>query len=231
MSIFPLEKHEISQERESMKKVYLLVLLTGFLSVPLLAQQHIVYVNLKNLLAQKGDTVTTLRIEKRSKSQILLTGGADYRITAGDNELLCHVLKKRCFAVLSDRGDLYLNCRKLRYKRLRFGGWFAPAVRLGNNIYFSAMPVGSVVGSLFVGEEDQKLGGQVGDALATSGLVNKRVCYELNGETGKVDFVGKERMLQLLEGYPEWRQAYLKENSQESKSTFKYIMMLKEAKE
>lgn len=34
----------------------------------------------------------------------------------------------------------------------------------------------------------------MGDALAASSLVTKRVCYELNGETGKIDFVGKEKM-------------------------------------
>ncbi|MEI3443278.1 MAG: DUF6563 family protein [Bacteroides thetaiotaomicron] len=40
-------------------------------------------------------------------------------------------------------------------------------------------------------------------------LVTKRVCYELNGETGKIDFVGKEKMAQLLEKHPEWKSAYL----------------------
>ena len=37
------------------------------------------------------------------------------------------------------------------------------------------------------------------------------VCYELNGETGKVDFLGKDKMLQLLKNYPELKQAYLKD--------------------
>ena len=199
-----------------MKKGCILCLLISVISLPLIAQ-NIIYSNLKELLAQHGDTTAVLRVEKRSRNQIVLTGGADYRITAGDDELMCRRLKKRCFAV---------NCRKLRYKKLRFGAWYAPAVQLGKNIYFCAMPLGSVIGGNFVEEDDVKLGGNIGDALAASSLVTKRVCYELNGETGKVDFLGKDKMLQLLKNYPELKQAYLKDDSQEAKHTFKYLLEL-----
>ncbi len=209
-----------------MKKGCILCLLISVISLPLIAQ-NIIYSNLKELLAQHGDTTAVLRVEKRSRNQIVLTGGADYRITAGDDESMCRRLKKRCFAVRDEKGDLYLNCRKLRYKKLRFGAWYAPAVQLGKNIYFCAMPLGSVIGGNFVEEDDVKLGGNIGDALAASSLVTKRVCYELNGETGKVDFLGKDKMLQLLENYPELKQAYLKDDSQEAKHTFKYLLELR----
>ena len=205
-----------------MKKGCILCLLISVISLPLIAQ-NIIYSNLKELLAQHGDTTAVLRVEKRSRNQIVLTGGADYRITAGDDESMCRRLKKRCFAVRDEKGDLFLSCRKLRYKKLRFGAWYAPAVQLGKNIYFCAMPLGSVIGGNFVEEDDVKLGGNIGDALAASSLVTKRVCYELNGETGKVDFLGKDKMLQLLKNYPELKQAYLKDDSQEAKHTFKYL--------
>ena len=191
-----------------MKKGCILCLLISVISLPLIAQ-NIIYSNLKELLAQHGDTTAVLRVEKRSRNQIVLTGGADYRITAGDDESMCRRLKKRCFAVRDEKGDLYLNCRKLRY------------------IYFCAMPLGSVIGGNFVEEDDVKLGGNIGDALAASSLVTKRVCYELNGETGKVDFLGKDKMLQLLKNYPELKQAYLKDDSQEAKHTFKYLLELR----
>ena len=162
-----------------MKKGYILWLLISVISLPVVAQ-NIIYSNLKELMAQDGDTLAVLRVEKRSRSQILLTGGADYRITAGNDESMCRQLKKRCFAVRTSEGDLF----------------------------------------------DVKLGGNVGDALAASSLVTKRVCYELNGETGKIDFVGKEKMAQLLEKHPEWKKAYLTKDSQEAKHTFKYLQML-----
>ena len=207
-----------------MKKLWIICLLS-IVGLPLVAQ-NIVYSNLKDLLAHDGDTVTALKIEKRTKNNISLSGGADYKISADTDKSLCKYLKKRCFAVRDEKGNLYLNCRKLRYKKLRFGAWYAPAVQLGKNIYFCAMPLGSVIGGNFVEEDDVKLGGNIGDALAASSLVTKRVCYELNGETGKVDFLGTDRMLQLLKNYPELKQAYLKDDSQEAKHTFKYLLEL-----
>ena len=94
-----------------MKKGCILCLLISVISLPLIAQ-NIIYSNLKELLAQHGDTIAVLRVEKRSRNQIVFTGGADYRITAGDDESMCRRLKKRCFAVRDEKGDLYLNCRK-----------------------------------------------------------------------------------------------------------------------
>lgn len=210
-----------------MKKVSILLLLLSVISLPLIAQ-NIIYSNLKELLTQDGDTVAVLRIERRSRNQIVLTGGADYRITAGDDESIGKRLKKRCFAVRDENGNLYLNCRKLRYKKLRFGAWYAPAVQLDNRIYFCAMPLGSVVGGHFIEEDDVKLGGNIGDALAASSLVTKRVCYELNAVTGKIEFLNKDKMLDLLKKYPELKQAYLKDNSQEAKHTFKYLLILRD---
>ncbi|WP_077153004.1 DUF6563 family protein [Bacteroides bouchesdurhonensis] len=212
-----------------MKRRYILWLLLGAISLPSIAQ-NVIYSNLKQLLTQDGDTVAVLRVEKRSRNQIVLSGGADYRITVAEDESMCRLLKKRCFAVRTNEGDLYVNCRKLRYKKLRFGAWYAPAVQLGNNIYFCAMPLGSKIGENFVEADDVKLGGNVGDALAASGLVTKRVCYVLNGETGKIDFLGQEEMLKLLKKYPDWKEAYLNEGSQEAENTFKYLLMLQKQK-
>ncbi len=208
----------------NMKKWYIMLLIS-VCSLPVVAQ-NIIYSNFKELLAQQGDTLPSLQVEKRSRNQVVLSGGADYRITAGDDESMRRLLKKRCFAVQMENGELYINCRKLRYKKLRFGGWYAAALRLGNNIYFRAMPVGSVIGGEFVDEDDAKLGGSVGNALATSSLVTHRVYYELNGETGKVDYVGQEKMLLLLKGHPKWKEEYLREDSQEARVTGKYLLRL-----
>lgn len=77
-----------------MKKRCILCLLMSVIGLPLIAQ-NIIYSNLKELLAQEGDTVAALRIEKRSKNQIVLTGGADFRITASDEP--CAAVKKTLF--------------------------------------------------------------------------------------------------------------------------------------
>lgn len=63
----------------------------ALLALPCSAQQ-IMYSNLKELVEDRGDTVTILKVEKRSKNQIYLMGGADYRIEAEDNSGLCRYL-------------------------------------------------------------------------------------------------------------------------------------------
>ena len=49
-----------------MKKLWIICLLS-IVGLPLVAQ-NIVYSNLKDLLAHDGDTVTALKIEKRTKN-------------------------------------------------------------------------------------------------------------------------------------------------------------------
>lgn len=208
-----------------MKRWWLLGILALLLVLPGAAQQ-VMYSNLKGLVEGRGDTVTTLKVEKRSKNQIYLMGGADYRIMADDNPGLCRYLKSRCYAVQIDT-SLYVNCRKMRYKRYRFGQWYAPALWLKEKIYFCAQPVGQAATSTMTPDDATRLGGQVGDAINASGLVHARVYYELNPETGKSEFVGRERMLQLLEEYPELRAGFEKETSEAAEVIGRYLRALR----
>ena len=128
---------------------------------------------------------------------------------------------------MRDDSVLYVNCKKVRYKRFRFGGWYAPATWIRGKIYFYAQPVGSVAASTTQPADATKLGGDVGTAIAASGLVNARVYYELNPETGKVEFVGKDKMLQLLKNEPELLNAFLQESSESAEVTGKYLLRLK----
>lgn len=205
-----------------MKKLWILLLMS--LVGLHLAAQNIVYSSLKAYLAQDGDTVAALKVEKRTKNQIVLTGGADYKLSVDDNEAACKYLKGRCFLVSVDSA-LYINCKKLRYKKLRFGGWYAPAMQVRGNLYFSAMPLGTAVAGSSV-TMNVTLGGSLGDALAASGLVTKRVYYEIDATTGKITFVGKDKMELLLAGHPEWKAAYLKEDSESATVTDRYLKKL-----
>lgn len=208
-----------------MKKSWLLGVLMLLAVLPVGAQQ-VMYSNLKELVENRGDTVTTLKIEKRTKNQIYLMGGADYRITVDDNPGLCSYLKSRCYAVRVDT-SLYVNCRKMRYKRYRFGQWYAPAMWLGGKVYFCAQPVGQAATSTMTPDDATRLGGEVGDAINASGLVHARVYYELNPETGKSEFVGRERMMQLLAGYPTLHAEFEKETSESAEVIGKYLRALR----
>lgn len=206
-----------------MKRLCFLLLMSWFIMN--VTAQNVVYSNLKRLLACDGDTVTSLKVEKRSKNSILMTGGADYKISVGSDGSMCKYLKSRCFAVLADT-SLYINCKRLRYKKLRFGGWYAPALRIGDHIFFSAIPLGSVI----AGDDatmDVMLGGELGDAIAASALIFKRVYYEINPKTGKVEFVSKERMEELLENHPDWKASYQNDNSESAAVIDNYLRLLK----
>lgn len=207
-----------------MKRRWLLGIL-ALLALPCAAQQ-IMYSNLKELVEDCGDTVSILKVEKRSKNQIYLMGGADYRIEAIDNSGLCKYLKSRCYAVRVDT-SLYVNCKKMRYNHYRFGGWYAPAMWVRGKIYYCAQPVGQVATSTATRNDATKLGGEVGDAIAASGLVYARVYYELNPENGKSSFVGKDKMMELLKNEPALLEALSKETSESAAVIGKYLRALK----
>lgn len=204
-----------------MKKLCLLLFLS-LLVLPCAAQQ-ILYPNLKALMASSGDTVTILKVEKRTKNQIYLTGGADYRIEAKDNPGLSHYIRSRCYAVRVD-SSWYVNCRKMRYKRYRFGQWYAPAIWVRGKLYFSAQPLGQVAAGTLTPSDAAKLGGEVGNALAASGLVHERVYYELNPETGRSEFVGRDKMLQLLsDSLPALKLQFMEETSESAEVIERYL--------
>ena len=182
--------------------------LLALLVLPCSAQQ-IMYSNLKELVEGRGDTVTILKVEKRSKNQIYLMGsGLPYRSEGQPG--LCRYLKSRCYAVRMDT-SLYVNCKKMRYKRYRFGGWYAPAMWVKGRIYF--------VRNLW-GRLPQTATRPMQPSWAVKWEMpsmprgwSLRAYYELNPETGRLEFVGREKMLELLADYPELKEAFEKKRT------------------
>ena len=199
-----------------------LLLLTA---MPVTAQQ-IIYGSAKALAGGKGDTVTTLHVERRTRNQLYLMGGADYRIESSTNQSLSRYLRKRCYAVRID-STLYVNCRKMRYKRYRLGGWYASALEIDGHIFYAAQPVGQAATETLTPHDAPKLPGEVGDAIQASGLVNQRVYYELDLETGRSAFVDKERMRELLAEQPELLKEFEKETSEAAEVMGKYLRRLR----
>ncbi len=209
-----------------MKKFgFILLVLTVLPAMPGKAQQ-VIYANLRELLAQEGDTVTTLRVEKRSKNKILWLSGGDYRIEATDNPGLSRYLRKRCYAVRVDSA-LYVNCRKMQYKRYRLGRYYAPAIRIGDRVYFCAQPVGQVATSSSTRPGTPRLGGDVGNAIAASALINARVFYEINPRNGRAEFVSKAKMMSLLGDYPHLSERLQRETGEGASVMWYYLTELK----
>ena len=100
------------------------------------------------------------------------------------------------------------------------------AMWVKGRIYFCAQPVGQAAASTATPPDATKLGGEVGDAINASGLVFARVYYELNPETGRSEFVGREKMLELLADYPELKEAFEKETNESAEVVGKYLRQL-----
>lgn len=184
--------------------------------------QDMVYSSLQELLSDRGDTVTTLAKEKRTVSQIYLSGGADYQIYSTDNAGFTKYLKKRSFAVRC-QDTLYINCKQVRYKKYRFGNWFAKAARVKGHVFFVAQPLGQNASNSVVSKDVPRLQGSVGDAISASGLVYDRVVYEIFPD-GNVDFVGRDRMRQILASDAKLLEDFLAQNSESADVVMKYLM-------
>lgn len=207
-----------------MKRIYLfLIIVCGIFT---LHAQQFIYSNLQDLLEGHCNEVDGLVVEKRTKNQIVLNGGADYRITKPEFESMNKYLRHKCYAVMCD-SSLYVNCKHLRFKRMRFGNWYSAAMIINGNVFFCAMPLGSAV-SQSVKTTQVTLGGNLGDALASSGLVHKRVYYMIDGQHGHIVFVGKDFMSDLLQDFPELLQSYHDENSELADVTQRYLLALSE---
>lgn len=208
-----------------MKRYVFSLLVILFISFSGAAQQ-IMYSNLKSLIEERGDTVTTLRVEKRTKYLMNLMGGADYRISVDENNSMSRYLKSRCYAVRVD-SSLYINCRKMRYKRFRFGNWYAPALQVAGHLFFMAQPLGQVASENTIPSPTTKLAGELGSAIQVSGIIDARVYYEVNLETGRAEFVSCERMLELLAEQPALKAAFEKEADESAEVIGKYLKQLK----
>ena len=55
-----------------------------------------------------------------------MSGGGDYKIYNGDKET-DKLIKTKIYAI-EVNDSLYVNCRKLKFKKRVIGGWFAPAI-------------------------------------------------------------------------------------------------------
>lgn len=208
-----------------MKARIILYICLFWMALPCGAQQRI-YRTHESLLSQKGELVSGLVIDRRSFSQISLYGGADYHISSETDSRMSEDIKRRFFAVELG-GQLYVNMRHMKYKRYRFGSWYAPAFIIRGHLFFVAQPLGQAATVSITQGTVTRLGGQVGDAIAASALVTSRVVYEVNPQSGRAEFVGKERAIALLKDRPDLQRMLAKEKKETVDVIFPYLNELK----
>ncbi len=206
-------------------EIYHADLFSVFFSISIAIAQNGLYASLSDLYADKYEEVTQLAVDRRSKIQAASIMGADYKVSVPSDKKRNKYLKKKCYAVKQD-DSFYVNCKRLKYKRFRFGYGYAPAYWIDGCIYFKAIPVGSVTAHATT-SMNVKLGGTVGDAFAASGLISQRVFYMINPETGKAEFVGKQRIWHLLEGNRSLQDKLLEEDNESAETLEPYLLAVK----
>ena len=78
----------------------------------------------------------------------------------------------------------------------------APAIVCRGKVYFSAISVGPNAAAAF---------GVIGGAVQAANEASSRVYYEMDPAEKELDKVGSEKMMEILNDYPELREQYEKE--------------------
>lgn len=165
-------------------------------------------------------TDTTIKIEKRTKNQIFMSGGNDFKFYSPD-KTLNKELKREYFAV--KRNDsLFINCFQLQ-----LGFWYAYAEKIGDKLFFT--------GAITMNKEQQeKLAltsyvlGPIGGGISAGKLALLRFYYTMNLNSGETTYLSKEKMIDLISIFPELVEKYKTEIEPENIETQKkYIQEYK----
>jgi len=195
----------------------ILTIIVLYLSIQVFAQKKVeIYSSFYAFNIMKPDTASGILIERRTRGQIYMVGGNDYKIYSND-KVLSKKLKKVSWGIkLND--SIYLNCFLLK-----LGPWYAYAERLNDRLYFTAAITMDK-------EERQKLAligtfaGPIGAGLAGGDLALKRFYYVLDLKTGKTQYLTKEEMLNTISSQPDLIEKYKKETEPEKIETIKYYL-------
>ena len=114
----------------------------------------------------------TIYCKSHSKNHQVWVGGSDYKITS-DDKATAKMLKKETL-VVEYHDTLYVNLRRLCYKKIRMGRGYTRAVRLGDNkLAFAARTVGSRMRSVMI----WSFLGIVGSAISENYAHKNKVIY------------------------------------------------------
>lgn len=159
------------------------------------------YLSFEELKAKTPSENFDLTIERRTKSDIKMNGGNDYKLISADKSIKRKVLKREIVAY-STGDSLFIN--GLPYK---LQTWYSKIISDGKYFVFTAgIPMDKTMHT-----KEMKLGmafGAIGGGIAGASLAMKRFLYILEKETNKVIMIDTEVMTELLTEYPELLDKY-----------------------
>lgn len=178
------------------------------------------YMSFEELKAKTPSENFDLTIERRTKSDIKMNGGNDYKLISVDKSIKGKVLKREILAY-SDGDSIFINA--LPYK---LQSWYTKIISDGKYFVFTAgIPMEKTMQT-----KEMQLGmafGGIGGAIAGASLAMKRFLYILDKETNKVIMIDTEVMTKLLTEYPELLDQYNSESEKnEIPTRIEYLKIL-----
>lgn len=178
------------------------------------------YMSLEELKAKTPNESLDLTVERRTKSDIKMNGGNDYRLISADKAIKGKILKKEILAY-STGDSLFIN--GLPYK---LQTWYSKMISDGKYFVFTAgIPMDKTMQT-----KEMQLGmsfGAIGGSIAGASLAMKRFLYILDKETNKVKMIDTEVMSELLREYPELLDQYHSESEKDKIPTqIEYLKIL-----
>ena len=190
-------------KKKKMRKI-ILILAVLLISFSVTSQEFYPkgsYMSFEELKAKTPSENFDLTIERRTKSDIKMNGGNDYKLITADKSIKRKVLKREIVAY-STGDSLFIN--GLPYK---LQTWYSKIISDGKYFVFTAgIPMDKTMQT-----KEMQAGmafGAIGGGIAGASLAMKRFLYILEKETNKVIMIDTEVMTELLTEYPELLDKY-----------------------
>ena len=185
-----------------------------------------VYLSFEEIKQKSPSVFEELEVERRTKGDIKMNGGNDYKLFTSDKSISKKTIKKQYYAY-SDGDSLYINC--IHYQ---IQPWYAPVLSDGKFLV--------IRGGLSIDRKIQKeqldnqaqfgyMFGAVGGALQGAKLAMLRFIYVIDKETNKITTVSSAYLRELLSDTPELLEQYENEQEPSDQDLFvKYLKLLNE---
>lgn len=169
---------------------------------------------------KKPTILFEFNIEKKTKSDIIMYGGADYWITSIDDLVKKKSIKKEIFAI-STGDTLYINCYLQRAQR-----GYAKVISEGDYIVFMG-PVNN--GDVSAMSTQGSSSGAVGGALTGAEIAGMRDLYVLDASQSTARPLNRVLLRKILKPYPDLLQHYENEDDMNDHEVMlKYLIFVNE---
>lgn len=189
-------------------------------------QQHTypkgAYMSFEEIVDKTPSQQYALEVEKRTKGDIKMVGGNDYKIISADKAIKTKIIKKEMWAY-SDGDTLYLNCFQYKVQP-----WYAKVISDGDYLVFR----GGLSQHMDEQKKQMEIGfyfGAIGGAMAGAKMAMLRFLYVVEKETNEIFTVTPEFLEELLGNNAELLSRFNQESNKESEEILlKYLVLLNE---